>query len=282
MTAIFVYVETTTVFIASDTKRGLLGLYTVAAKTQRWSPNVLVAQTGSGEGLQRLFGEMLSWQHRIPNSENAAGVNTAFDKVGPFKRETEIYYHSNQNRNMVNGTLVIAAASKVRGVAATIATIDSASQTKTNRPGPIYADGSDPSNFLQIAQAEYASSRQSGSSFDLADWAIKCIDQAMHTPLGQGAVDWPMDLTLLRPENGVHTCIAQRIARGQTPSSLFQIQDGKTFGRWRRAGRACGGVGCGRPWLLRAARSAFLSGYAIGLVALRRCSTCDMKVCFLS
>jgi hypothetical protein len=224
MTAIFVFVEGSTALIASDTKRAQLGWATSATKTQQWSRNVLVSQTGFGEGLQRLIGEMMLWQHCATEFSGAVGLVKIFKNVGPFRYETEVY-HAQSNRSRVNGTLVIAEAARIIGQKASITTIDWASGQVIDHPGPVYADGTDPASFQKIAEGEYRRLRPTGTgAFNAGQWGVECIKRAMQTPQGKEAVDWPIDLAIIRRDDAGHLlCITQKLEFGSTPSSHFNL-----------------------------------------------------------
>lgn len=222
MTAIFVFAEGPTVFVASDTKRGTPLHATSATKTHRWSSNVLVAQTGYGEGLQRLFGEMLARQHAKPNRTNTKGVEDTFGEVGAYRLETEVYMLKTAGRSAVNGTLVVAEASKFAGLPATITTINWVTKQIVQQNGPVYADGTAKVAFQQIAGEEYQNFRPGGSgSFQAGAWGMKCIERAIAAE--PEAVGWPADIAIIRPDGGALICSTQRVDQGSTPSSHFNI-----------------------------------------------------------
>jgi len=211
MTAIFAYANSEVAFVASDTKRETSGYQTVACKTTRWSENIIISQTGYGEGLQRLVGEMLAWQHRNPKMLTGAGVMHVFKQLAANRLTAEIDMLKHPaNAPTVSGTLVVVEAQR-GGLPGTIFTLDWGKQTRVAQPGPVYADGTDQQAFFAIAQAKFSSMGSGGSGFDLAAWGLSCIDQAKAHKNG-AAVDWPADLTICRPDNGVLVSVVQRAA----------------------------------------------------------------------
>lgn len=212
MTALFVFVEGPVAFIASDTKRG--GTYgfppTLATKTRRWSERVLIGQTGDGEGLDRLVGEMASWQHRDPQFSTANGVELAFDKSSKFRLEYERYQRM-QFAKSIGGTLVVAEA-EYGPHPASIRTIDWVTGQKVPHPCPIYADGTAPSAFAGIGSTQYGQYRPGGAGpFDLAAWGLACIASAIGSLGAGGPVDWPADLTITRRDGASFITLTQRV-----------------------------------------------------------------------
>lgn len=223
MTAIFVYADSDVVFIASDTKREAFCFPTVACKTTRWSENILISQTGFGEGLQRLVGEMLSWQHRDPVLLTGGGVVRAFKQLaaGRLAAEAANMKHAFNAKN-VGGTLVVAEAPH-GGAPGAIFTLDWASETVAPQPGPIYADGTDQPAFLAIAQKRFAGKDSGAGGFDLAAWGLLCICDAIAHMQGT-AVDWPADLAICRLDQGMPVTLTQRVPGPNAPTHpLFVI-----------------------------------------------------------
>jgi hypothetical protein len=223
MTAIFAYADSEVAFVASDTKRETLGYPTVACKTTRWSENIIISQTGFGEGLQRLVGEMLAWQHRHPTMLTGAGVVHAFNQLAANRLAAEIGMLKHPaNAPTVSGTLVVIEAPR-GGLPGTIFTLDWVTQTQVPQPGPVYADGTNQPAFLAIAQAKFKSMGSGGSGFDLAAWGLSCIDEAK-THMNGAAVDWPADLTICRSDKGMLVSLVQRVAGPSSPTHpLFVV-----------------------------------------------------------
>jgi hypothetical protein len=223
MTAIFVYADSDIAFVASDTKREVCGFTTVACKTMRWSENILISQTGFGEGLQRLVGEMLAWQHRHPMMLTGAGVEHAFKQLaaGRLKAEVAMLKHSYNAKN-IGGSLVVAEAPR-GGSPGAILTLDWASEGVETQPGPVYADGTDQPAFLRIATTRFASMRRAAGTFDLAAWGLTCISDAI-AHLGGASVDWPADLAICRLDRGMPITLIQRVTGPAGPTHpLFVI-----------------------------------------------------------
>lgn len=217
MTAIFVYAQDDVAFVASDTKRQIHGYATVAPKTQRWSENIIISQAGFGEGLQRLVGELMSWQHRSATMLTGAGIVHAFNQVAAERLQAEIArLHRPQGQHLIGGTLIVAEAAK-NGSAAQILTLDWRPGTSTPQLGPVYADGSDQHAFMGIAQAEFSAMGSGTRPFDLAAWGMACIAKAQASASGV-AVDWPVDLTICRIENGIPVSVTQRVANSSDPT----------------------------------------------------------------
>lgn len=223
MTAIFTYVGGDVAFTASDTKRAVYGFATIAPKALRWSENVVISQTGFGEGLQRLIGELMSWQHRNSSMLTSAGIAHAFGQVADGRLQAEIDRLKHQsNAHKVDGTLIVTEAAR-NGGAAQIMTLDWRSKAVTPQPGPVYADGTDQPGFLAIAKAEFAARNVGAGSFDLAAWGMACIDKAQGSAAG-AAVDWPVDLTICRTDNGLPISLTQRVGGPSAPTHpLFVI-----------------------------------------------------------
>ncbi|MGC1457657.1 MAG: hypothetical protein WA825_05220 [Steroidobacteraceae bacterium] len=211
MTAIFVYADSDIAFVASDTKREQLGYQTVANKTVRWSENIVISQTGFGEGLQRLTGEMMSWQHRDPRMLTGAGIAHAFRQVAATRRTDEIGRLQHGIAGAVAGTLVVVEAPR-DGTPGVIFTLDWVTEAQTMQPGPVYADGTDQPAFLAIAQTQFKSLGSGGTGFDLANWGLSCIAESKKHPKSGVAVDWPADLTICRLDQGVPVTLVQRVA----------------------------------------------------------------------
>jgi hypothetical protein len=212
VTAIFAYADSDIAFIASDTKREQLGFQTVANKTIRWSENIVISQTGFGEGLQRLIGEMMSWQHRDPSMLTSAGVAHAFRQVAATRRTEEIGRLQHKNlAGAVAGTLVVIEAPR-DGRPGVIFTLDWVTEVQTTQPGPVYADGTDQPAFYAIAQTRFKSLGSGGKGFDLSNWGMSCIAEAKKHPKSGVAVDWPADLTICRLDRGLPVTLVQRVA----------------------------------------------------------------------
>lgn len=221
MTAIFAYADSDVAFVASDTKRQVLGYPTVACKTIRWSENIIISQTGFGEGLQRLVGEMMAWQHRNPVMLTGKGVVHAFNQLAAGRLATEIgMLKYAANTKNVSGTLVVAEAPR-GGAPGTIFTLDWVTQAHVPQPGPVYADGTDQPAFLTIAQTTFQSMGSAGGAFDLAAWGLSCIRSAIaHST----AVGWPADLTICRLDQGMPVTLTQRVTDPSSPTHpLFVI-----------------------------------------------------------
>lgn len=223
MTAIFTYVGGDIAFVASDTKRDVYGYATVALKAVRWSENIVISQTGFGEGLQRLIGELMSWQHRHPMMLTSAGIAHAFGQVADQRLQAEIDRLTRKaDAHKVDGTLIVTEAAR-GGNAAQIMTLDWRSKAVTPQPGPVYADGTDQPGFLAIAKAEFAARSVGAGSFDLAAWGITCIESAQNSPAG-AAVNWPVDLTICRTDGGLPISLTQRVGGPSAPTHpLFVI-----------------------------------------------------------
>ena len=182
MTAIFAYADSDIAFVASDTKREQFGFQTVADKTIRWSENIVISQTGFGEGLQRLTGEMMSWRHRHPSMLTGAGIAHAFCQLAATRRTEEIARLQHKSlAGAVAGALVVIEAPR-DGRPGVIFTLDWATEAQTTQPGPVYADGTDQPAFLSIAQAQFKSLGSGGQGFDLANWGLSCIAEAKKHP----------------------------------------------------------------------------------------------------
>lgn len=223
MTAIFVYADSDVAFVASDTKREVCGYPTVACKTTRWSENILISQTGFGEGLQRLVGEMLSWQHRAPVMLTGEGVTRAFKQLAAKRLAAEgaLMKHPS-NASKIDGTLIVVEAPRGGGPGA-ILTLEWRSEAVTPQPGPVYADGTDQPAFLAIAQKRYAAMRPAGGTLDLAKWGLLCIDDAIAHMKGV-AVDWPADLAICRLDQRMPVTLTQRVSGPNAPTHpLFAI-----------------------------------------------------------
>ena len=211
MTAIFAYADSEIAFVASDTKRALLGFETTASKSIRWSESIIVAQTGFGEGLQRLTGEMMSWQHRNPMMLTGAGVAHAFHQTARARRTAELaMLRKGSPASAVGGTLVVVEAPRI-GTSGSIFTLDWQAETETQQSGPVYADGSDQTAFLAIAEAQFKSLGSGGKGFDLAKWGLLCIAEAIKHPNCGFAVGWPADLTICRHDKRVPVTLVQRV-----------------------------------------------------------------------
>lgn len=223
MTAIFTYVGDDVAFVASDTKRDVYGYATVAPKAVRWSENIVISQTGFGEGLQRLIGELMSWQHRDPKMLTSAGIEHAFGQVADERLQAEIDRLKHQEHaGKVAGMLIVTEAAR-SGSPARIVTLDWRSKTVTPQPGPVYADGTDQPNFLAIAKAELAARKVGGGLFDLAAWGMACIEKAQSSSAG-AAVDWPVDLTICRTDSDLPISLTQRVESPSAPTHpLFFI-----------------------------------------------------------
>lgn len=206
MTALFAYAADEVAFIASDTCRALGGLRSLAAKTFQWSDTLLVAQTGFGEGLQRLTGEMKSRQHYDPSFRGQKGVYSLFDRHRAYRLELERF--NSKVPSVVGGTLLSVQLGSVRGPAS-IVTLDWVSGAVSSQTLPVYADGSDPTLFNQIAQSQLAA--LPANNLDLGQWATRCMQDVMACTTMVGVVDWPLDLAIIRRHHGVLAHVAMRI-----------------------------------------------------------------------
>ncbi|MBB5710887.1 hypothetical protein [Sphingomonas xinjiangensis] len=223
MTAIFTFVGGDVAFVASDTKREVHGYATVAPKAVRWSENIVIPQTGFGEGLKRLIGELMSWQHRHPSMLTSVGIAHAFGQVADARLQAEIDRLARQaNADKVDGTLIVTEASR-SGSAAQIMTLDWRSKAVTPQPAPVYADGTAQPDFLAIAKTEFAARNVGAGSFDLAAWGMACIEKAQASSAG-AAVNWPVDLTICRTDGGLPISLTQRVGSPSAPTHpLFVI-----------------------------------------------------------
>lgn len=222
MTAIFAFAERDVTFVASDTKRGLsVGGSFTARKTQVWDERTLIAQTGFGEGLQRLVGEMLARQHVHPSFVQPGGAAASFEIVRAFRLEYE--RHHAKTASAVGGTLVVVEGGYLT-TPASITTLDWTTGNPVVISGPVHGNGSNPNAFQRIAVDQYNSFRPGGSGpIDLGAWAMACIADAKQVQNGGTAVDWPIDLTIIRRDQGALITLSQRVAFGGTPHSLMAI-----------------------------------------------------------
>lgn len=207
MTALFAYADNEVAFIASDTCRAQGIMQFVAAKTSQWSDVVLIAQTGFGEGLQRLSGEMKARQHLRPEWRGLQGVEDLFTKHRAYRLEFE--RHHNKTPNTINGTLLAVQAGTFRGPPR-IATYDWVSGSICPQALPVYADGTNAPLFNQIAQGEFAK-MSSSSNLDLGDWAVRCMKVVKTDPGMVNIVEWPVDLSIIRRDHGSLVHITQRV-----------------------------------------------------------------------
>ncbi|WP_158808431.1 hypothetical protein [Beijerinckia sp. L45] len=218
MTAIFVFCEKETVFIACDTRRGSV-LPRIARKIQVWDDFTIFAQTGHGEGLTRLFGAMLSWQHKHDQFSGYDGPKNAFDRVG----QTRLSCEKSQLKSpgLAKGTLVSARVESLHG-SACIRTYDWVSGSVSTITNEVYADGTEPAAFQKIAETEYRALRPNGNgAFDLAEWGERCIDLAVAAC--EIEVAWPADFAIVRQLDGHRLCIIERLDKGQQASKLFSV-----------------------------------------------------------
>ena len=225
MTAIFVLAHGPHVFVASDTKRQIGGMERVAAKTQRWSPRVLVAQAGTGEAVQRLFGQMLSWESRSPVLASTHGLIQVFLQLAVAAQEREIAA-MNHKVSQLPGTLVVAEAGNEDGqTPPRISVIDWPSQKVHHPEGSIYADGSAPAEFTQIAADAFEVLKPTEDiEFDAGAWAVHAFEEVLRHEHWQHLVGWPLDLTISRPFEGHRHVVYQRLQQADKPSSLFSFK----------------------------------------------------------
>ena len=225
MTAIFVLAHGPYVFVASDTKRQIGGIERIAAKTQRWSSGVLVAQAGTGEAVQRLFGEMLSWENRSPDLATTDGVVHVFNQLAAAAQKREIEALT-QPVSQLPGTLIVTEAGTEDGqTAPRISVIDWVTQKVHHPEGPIHGNGSDPAEFTKIASEAFEALKPTGDTeFDAGAWAVHALQEVLRHKQWQDKVGWPLDLTVSRPFEGHRHVVYQRVHQAEQPSSLFRFK----------------------------------------------------------
>lgn len=202
MTAIFVYVENDVIFMATDTKRVNGCVVTTAMKSTQWSPNVIIAQTGYGESLTRLLGLMMSWQHRQEEFSTLDGAYTCFKKTARFCLESEKYHLKNPN---ISGKLILAEPNSSGVGVGKISTFEWISCTKTDHNDIVFAEGTKPLEFQDIAKKNHNDWVKSGTK-NIAEWGLKSLSDA--SSMCGCSVGMPFDLTISKIDRSINQRIS--------------------------------------------------------------------------
>jgi hypothetical protein len=118
------------------------------------------------------------------------------------------------------GTLLVASAADSHG-AARIHSLDFVTGTATLLAGSVAADGQDPTAFTSNAQALLSSRSSAGSPFQIDQWGIQCVADAV--ALFPHQVGWPVDLLLARRSSGGERFTVSRRVSSSPAAALTEF-----------------------------------------------------------
>lgn len=228
MTAIFAYSSPTVAFVAGDTLRAAPGSLlppVITCKAHFWSDQVVYGQAGT-QFQSQMIADMKAakqqWKDPSTGSvqydDSEGWLHRTFGRFQPSHYENAL---ERSGAALSKGTLLVAYVD-IAGGGCGLARYDFATGSRTSLSGQVSADGTDEAAFLRIAIKNLAAMRVGSSGIvPLDEWARTCLAEAIaHHP---GAVGWPADLLIARPDGrGGRWVIQRRIdASSAVGDSIF-------------------------------------------------------------